>query len=86
MHKILTCMLVKGHVGLLPVLEPRGGGGVQPVLTRSTPQLSFKTWAGDVHAGIGGGGVFVPGVGGGVFLPRVGGGSGRGSGGVFSKG
>ena len=60
---------------------PPGGGRLQPVLMRPTPQLSFKTgggggsWGGGgVPAGGRGGGVFLPGVGGGVFLLGVRGG------------
>ena len=61
-----TCCMLHGIPPLLPccvlhtachlLLGPGGGGGLQPVLMRPTPQLSFKTWGGRVQLGVGGGG------------------------------
>ena len=53
------------HLPLTGGAEARRGR-LQPVLMQPTPQLSFKTWGG-VQPGVGGGGVFLPGVGGGVW-------------------
>ena len=51
----------------IPNSRAQGGGGLQPVLMRPNPQLSFKTWGGGAGpAGGPGGGVFLPGSGGGV--------------------
>ena len=56
------------------MFETRGGGRLQPVLMRPTPQLSFKTWGGG--RGSRGGGGFLPGGGEGGLAGGPGGGGG----------
>ena len=68
-----TLGLFLEHIAELEAITVTGGGRLQPVLMRHTPQLSVKTQGGGGRGGQLGGDV-QPGVGGGGVWPRVRGG------------